>query len=227
MRRRKKKKTKNITARRLPITKRKNTTKSFQNKIVVGLKGIFGDDMVEKEWDVAKDSQDAWSRKLYCPRIDVAVRPFNTTGNIKRNNRIIDAKIEEYRAFIAELVDKAETEVGSVDNFLSNKNENPRCFLAIEIENSGTRKHMLGDIANASIIAAIGIVVPLNKSTLNGFKRIKKYIQFATEVDKIEAIFNNVLVINRDNFINIISSFQARHIDEGPSGEENLCRRDL
>lgn len=103
---------------------------------------------------------------MYCPRIDIAVGPFNIRRNIEEDNRIINAKINEHKAFITKLVDKAETYVGNVDEFLRNKNRNPRCFLAIEIEKSGTRKHLLGDIANASVIAAIGIVVPLNKSKL-------------------------------------------------------------
>jgi hypothetical protein len=181
-------------------------TSIYQDFVEEKLKSIFGRDVVKKEWDIAKDSQDDVRRdKMYCPRIDVAVGPFNISGEIARDNqRILDA-IDLHRDFIQKLVDRSETPVGDIDIFLRYKNSNPRCLLAIEIEKSGTRKHLLGDIANVSIIASIGIVVPLNKSKLNGFKGIKKYIEFAASVGKVDASFNNVLVISQDNFASIIS----------------------
>ena len=179
--------------------------KEYQNFVSEKLMSIFGEDNVIKEWDVAKGSRDDYSRELYCPRIDLAVGPFNISRNIERDAGIISSTVNLHREFIGKLVGKSETNVGSVDDFLSNKNRNPRCFLAIEIEKSGTRKHMLGDIANASIIAAIGIVVPMTQSTLNGFKGIKKYVQFATSVGKLNPSFNNVLVVSQENFTQIIS----------------------
>jgi len=178
--------------------------KEYQNFVVEKLGSVFGVDNVKKEWDVAKDSRDGYGRELYCPRIDVAVGPFNISRNIERDNRIIYMAVNTYKGFIRKLVNKSETNVGSVDDFLSNKNRNPRCFMAIEIEKSGTRKHLLGNIANVSIIAGIGIVVPMNQSNLNGFKGIKKYIEFATSVGKANHSFNNVLVISQGNFTKII-----------------------
>lgn len=67
------------------------------------------------------------------------------------------------------------------------------CMLAIEIENSGSIKHMLGNITNVSILGSIGIVIPFNEKKLALCKRMKKYVTFATEVEKIKDVFKNVL----------------------------------
>lgn len=180
-------------------------TTVYQDSVVKGFEAIFGEGNVIREWDVAKESMDDYTRKLYCPRIDVAVGPLNIERSVSRNNQKIEEAVLEYKWFIKKLLANSEAHVGSVGDFLSMRNMNPRCFLAVEIENSGTRKHLLGDVVNVSIIGAIGLVVPLNRSRLNGFKGIKKYIEFAMAVGKLKSSFNNVIVINRDNFLNVIS----------------------
>jgi len=180
-------------------------TEIYQKAVVTNLQAIFGKRNVREEWDVATGSTDGYKRELYCPVIDVAVGPFNTNGEVDINTREINLTVENYKPFITKLLQFSETEVGSLDEFLNFRNHNPRCFLAIEIEKSGTRKHLLGDVANTSIIGAIGIVVPLDQSKLNGFKAIKKYIKFATSVGKLPPNFNNVLVIRHDNFLRIIN----------------------
>lgn len=180
-------------------------TAGYQADVVEKLKIIFGEDNVKNEWNVAKDSQDDYGRHLYCPRIDVAVGPFNISGEITRDNQRIIEVIEQHNVFIRKLVDNSETFVGNADDFLASRNKNPRCFLTIELEKSGSRKHLLGDIANASIIGAFGVVVGMNEDKLDAFKKIKKYIHFATQVDKLPKTFNNVIVLSRAKFMEIIS----------------------
>lgn len=63
---------------------------SDQNEMFAQLKRLFGDDNVFKEWDVAKNSKDAYTRELYCPRVDFAVGRFNIDANIDYNNRLIE-----------------------------------------------------------------------------------------------------------------------------------------
>jgi len=178
----------------------------YQDKAFAKLKIIFGEENVKKEWDVAKDSRDDYGRHLYCPRIDIAVGPFNISREIIRDNQKIQSAIERHNNFIEQLVAKSETLVGDTNYLLRSKNKNPRCFLAIELENSGSRKHLLGDIANVSIIGAFGIVVAMNDSKLKAFKRIKEYINFATQVQKLPETFNNVVVLNQDKFMDICES---------------------
>jgi hypothetical protein len=83
--------------------------------------------------------------------------------------------------------------------------------MAIEIEASGSRKHLLGDVANASIIGAIGIIIPFDEDKLNQFIKLGNYLDFATKVGKIRAVFNNVLVVERNQFIQLVSQYDVRH----------------
>lgn len=190
----------------MPRGERGHELKEYQNRVVASLKTLFGERNVKKEWDVAKDSQDAFTRQLYCPRLDIAVGPFNIDGNIYHNNEAIDRALTANQNFISRLFSLSEDREDSLHEFLEHKNKNPRCLLAIEIEDSGSRKHMLGDIANASIIGSIGVIVPFNSEKLSHFKRIRKYVEFATHAGKIKTIFQNVLIISRSNFQEALNS---------------------
>jgi hypothetical protein len=181
-------------------------TEQYQSQIYEQLSKIFGRSNVKKEWDVAKASRDDYTRNLYCPRIDLAVGPFNIDRNVERNMNILENACKTHERVIRNLFDHSRANSGDFNYFLGHKNTHGRCLLAVEIENSGTRKHMLGDIVNSSIIGAIGIVVPLNNEKLKGFIRLHKYLKFATSVGKTEAIFNNVLIIDRKTFLRILSN---------------------
>lgn len=185
----------------MPRGERGQELKGYQERAASSLKTLFAECNVKKEWDVAKDSQDAFTRQLYCPRLDIAVGPFNIDGNIYRNNEVIDRALTTNKNFISRLFSLSEDREDSLSDFLEHKNKNPRCLLAIEIEDSGSRKHMLGDIANVSIIGSIGVIVPFNPEKLGHFKRIRKYVAFATQAGKIKTIFQNVLIISKDHFL--------------------------
>lgn len=162
---------------------------------------IFGEDNVKKEWSVTKDSQDGYARGLYAPRLDIAVGPFNIDGRIEENNAAIIRTLDDNKDIIECLIKSEEYSIRPFRELRSNINKNPRCFLAIEIEKSGSRKHMLGNIVNASIIGAIGIVVPFDDKALAAYKRINEYITFAAEVKKTRSVFKNVLIIKNQAFI--------------------------
>jgi hypothetical protein len=165
---------------------------------------IFGEDNVKKEWSVTKDSQDGYARGLYAPRLDIAVGPFNINGRIEENNAAIIRTLDDNKDIIERLIESAECSIPTFRELRSNRNKNPRCFLAIEIEKSGSRKHMLGNIANTSIIGALGIVVPFDDKALIAYKRICDYINFAAEVGKTRGIFKNVLIIKNQAFIHCL-----------------------
>ncbi len=188
----------------MPRLSRGEDTKAYQNKVIPVLKRIFGEHNVRKEWDVAKDAQDDYTRELYCPRIDVAVGPFNIDDNVGSNNLKIESALVRHKPLLARVASLSEMKVGGIDEFLAMRNRNPRCLLGIEIENSGTRKHRFGDIANASIMGAVGIVVPLNQETLNSFVKLLKYISFVTNAGKLRPSFNNVVVLSRTNFLKLL-----------------------
>lgn len=200
----------------MPKGNRGMEVRDFQELVYSSLKRIFGENNAKKEWNVAKNSTDDFIRKLYCPRLDLAVGPFNIDRKITYNNTEIEKAIRYYRSFIDKMFNNSEQRDGNFDEFLNKRNINPRCFLAIEIENSGTSKHMLGNIANVSIIGSIGVVIPFNDRQLSNCKRIKEYVDFATEVKKIKAIFENILVIDKENFLKVLTMELSRAQAKSP-----------
>lgn len=177
-------------------------TKDFQRQAVAGLQTCFGEANVKNEWDIGKDSKDDLQRsEMYCPRPDIAVGPFNTT-------REHIAYRPLYRNSVIErLFDCAINVTGQYDDFINaNVNPNPRSLLAIEIEKTGNRKHRLGDIANASIVGGIGIVIPLTPEVCANFLKIINFLDFASGVGKLSSrVFQNVLLIKPDDFLNVIT----------------------
>lgn len=188
-------------------------TTKYQNFVLDEFRRIFGEENAEREWYVAKDSKDDWSRRMYCPRIDVIVGPKNTNLNVKSNTIKIHDTVKKYRDLLEQLWNVAEgSRGGTFEGFLRYENPNPRVFLAVEIGNSGSRKHCLGDIANVSIIGCFGVVVPLNSKMFECYKRLRRYITYVTRVGKLESVFNNVLIIKKENFKRVILQYQTNQI---------------
>ncbi len=178
----------------------KKETKKYQDKITKLLSKIFGKLNVEKEWDVAKNSQDEFTRSLYCPRIDIVVGPFNITRSVENNIEGINNAHRQIPLFIEGL-----KQISGIQ--LEEYNKNPRCFIAIEIEKGGTRKHMLGDIVNASSIGNIGIIIPWNNKAYNAFERIKRYLDFIKTVKKTSHSPKNLLIIRKTKFRNFLVGY--------------------
>ena len=88
-----------------------------------------------------EETEEEWSH--YSPRVDIAVGPFDTVGGSKE---ILNA-----------------SEKDALTSFLkkhtADVNPHPNCLVAIEIGYTGTRKHRMGDLVNASLIGHVGIVV--------------------------------------------------------------------
>jgi len=194
----------------MPRGRTSKEIEGYQELVCNTLQGIFGETDVKKEWNVAKDSKDDFTRELYCPRLDVAVGPFNIDRDIERNKSAIKTLAHIHRDFIDRMLRYSQQQGNNVESFLENANPNPRCFLAIEIENSGSSKHMLGNIANVSIIGSIGVVIPFNYKKASLCNRIKKYVTFATQVGKTEDVFKNVLIIDKENFLRVLEGIRRR-----------------
>ena len=178
----------------------KRETEKYQDKITKLLSKIFGEISVAKEWDVAKNSQDEFTRSLYCPRIDIAVGPFNKTRDVENNIEGINNAHRQFHSFIRDL-----KQISGIR--LEAYNENPRCLIAIEIEKRGTRKHMLGDIINASSIGKIGIIIPWDDKAFNAFERIKRYLDFIKTVKKTSYGPKNLLMIPKTRLKNFLENF--------------------
>lgn len=181
------------------VTERKVT--KFRNKCVSRLKKIYGTDNVKKEWDVAKGSLDDLTRNLYCPRIDIAVGPFNISRRILEDYEKISHAYEENRDFVQSLNSRSIIRIREENEL----NRNPRCLLAIEIENTGSRKTRVGSIINASAIGKIGVIVAWTPEVLNELERVEDYLRFLRTVGKIPQAFKNILIVGKTDFSEILN----------------------
>lgn len=173
-------------------------TKTIQKEIVsLFSKRLNGVSVIE-EWNVAKNRSDDFDRTvLYAPRVDVAIGPFMINAVTKEEKERFDNASESNKQLIDELIEIGE----EFKPFEYNKN--PRCLIAVEIENSGSIKHHIGDITNASILGKIGLIVPTSEKSYKTFKRIMAYLEFAQKNNKINNnVFKNIVLIKSDTLIN-------------------------
>ncbi len=145
--------------------------RDYKKKLLPLLQNIFGNNFVEKEWDSYKyDTHFSNHKEVYGPRHDVAIKPFNSYGDLDcgvdntksmQNHRLIKVLIKDKL--------EAGCKIKDVWNSFS------RCFIGIEIEFSGSSKHILGSLINASVSGSIGIVIG-NKDNLKKIQRIYDYL---------------------------------------------------
>jgi hypothetical protein len=172
---------------------------------------LFPQGSIKKEWDAAKNSQDDFDRnEFYAPRVDIAIGPFNIDRQIEINNRRFSTLIQDNLEFLHKLYDISHLgenlEYISFDSYLQTLNKNPRCFIALEIENTKAAKRALGDIVNASAMGKIGIVIPVGQDKYEMFIKIKKYFHYLEQVGKLEGNFRNLLIIEASKFIESFSN---------------------
>ena len=173
--------------------------KEYQTEVLSKLERIFVDGGVVPEWDVARNSEDEFTRALYSPRLDFAVGPFNIDANIIWNNNRIDEFYVRFQLFLQKL-----KSMSDMNDSTFKPNKNPRCFLAIELEDKTSRKHRIGTIINASAMGKIGIIVAANESVFRSFQRIRKYLVFLQEVSKSNYNPKNVMILKKEDFLRIL-----------------------
>lgn len=189
-------------------------TKQYEEKIAKLLSEYFSYFSLIKDEDI-KQQWPAFSKtKGYSPRIDVAIGPFSIEDGQCLNNKYNDL-INNAKTFLDACFNGFKKNVSNFDRDISEIeinyqfNSNARCFLAIEIEKSGSRKHRLGDIVNVSALGKIGLVIAWDSDILNSFLRIMKYFEFLKEVKKNKIETKNVMILERNQFLEIVKSLPA------------------
>ena len=178
-------------------------TKQIQGEITnLFNEKLKGGISAKKEWRVTKERTDGYDGKLlYAPIIDIGIEPFL----IHYVTPLEKSKLEKAFSENKILIEKIKRRGKIFDEF--EPNMNPRCLIAIEIETSGSRKHLLGDIINASIFGKIGLIVPTNEKNFKSFERIMEYLQFAQKNKKIKnKVLNNVILIKSDELIEVLKN---------------------
>lgn len=138
---------------------------------------VFEGEEIRYEWDVARWAEDEFEReRLYTPRLDCAVGPFNITMNRKMNIRKINAAFKKYEWMFSSLNWRVDADF----------NKNPRCMVGIEYEKRTTRKHRLGSVFNLSVLAKVGIIVAHDQTVYNSFSRLRNYFDYLTRHYKLE-----------------------------------------
>jgi hypothetical protein len=149
-------------------------------------------------------------RRIYAPRVDIAVGPFAIRG---RYIEQYGALLDETRAFIDKLVEKhnenvhereGATHLGKIRDF----NANARCLLCIEIEESGSRKHCLGNLVNVSALGRVGILVARTPKVLRAFVRQREYLRFLAEVGKNTFRTDNALVLTAEQLTECLAELR-------------------
>lgn len=140
-------------------------------------------------------------RRIYAPVVDVAVGPFATERQYEARYAEL---LERTRVFVEHLIEKhnqnvEETEQTSFES-ITYFNESARCLLCIEIEESGGRKHCLGDLVNASALGGIGLLILRSDKVVRTFVRQRRYLRYLADVGKNTFKTTNALVLTEDQF---------------------------
>jgi hypothetical protein len=162
------------------------------------------------------------SFRSYSPIIDISVGPFSETRGASLwgqydsladfSRDMIDEMLVQFRQNYQDFGHgffriEERTLPTSYQDFLSQSqgvNWNARCFLAIEVEDSGSPKHLLGDMINVSIAGRIGLVIGYNQPKYETLLRQLDYIAYSVEAKKIKFNSKNILVLKPDQFENAI-----------------------
>ena len=83
-------------------------------------------------------------------------------------------------------------------------NQGARCFLAIEIEGKGSRKHTMGGMINAAALGKIGIATATDEKELRKQLMIRRYLIFLSDFGKSTIDTRNLLVVTTKQLANAI-----------------------
>lgn len=179
------------------------SAKIYQNRISELLKNKFPEQEIIEEWTAFKGLP-----YQYALRVDIAIGPFSVIPGRNQRSQYNDLFVQErMRAFLEQIyayhllnVDQSwlyEIRIPKFETLIL-KNQNARCFLAFEIENSSSKKHIMGSIVNAASLGRIGIGVAYNESAKRSFLRILNYLAFLKRVEKNTYSTTNFLIITKE-----------------------------
>jgi hypothetical protein len=190
--------------------------KTSQHHWLHGLTARFGSECV-KEWSAFARTTDRYS-----PRLDIAVGPFSTEAGARRT-AAYRSLAQTHRRFLEQLwgyhsenerQHNASSSRATPDlESALDANRNARCFLAIEIENEVSRKHLMGGIINAVSLGHLGVAIGWNEGKVHAMFRARAYLYFLESVDKPTMRVANLLILSRDQANEAFMS-----TDESPGG---------
>jgi hypothetical protein len=181
----------------------------YQQQIKDALDRLY--DEVRIQWCAFRGE----GRDTYAPRVDIAVGPFAT------NRKYIEeytALMHGTRHFIEGLVERHNHNADGIGPSLTFEdilhfNDNARCLISIEIEESGGRKHCLGNLVNVSSLGRVGLLIARTGTVLRTFLRQRAYFRFLEDVGKNTFKTANALVLSAEQFDDCLRQIPLRAQD--------------
>ena len=187
----------------------------FQREIADKLTALLVKQGYESEVKAPWSAFSGYGRRIYSPRVDIAVGPFATENRrceqeydrkVNGCNQLIDTWVDMFRQNWQSVIGDRYWRVplhspsGYRDFIEHGANRNARCFIAIEVENETTRKHLMGSIINAGALGRVGILVAWQEEALRAAIRMRAYFDFLQEAEKRTFNMSDVIVLSRNQF---------------------------
>jgi hypothetical protein len=182
---------------------------NYQKMIANMLGKLYPSSPILTEW------KSVFDKGIYSPRVDIAVGPFAVPKGQQFADEY-DNLMNSSESFICRMIQCHLNHVGSQDGDtpaqvlerLKNANPNARCFMAVEVENKTSTKHIVGATINATALGRIGIVVAGTERALGKSIRVVKYLS-----SKGHGIFQfnaaNLLILSKDELQHAIQDTKA------------------
>jgi hypothetical protein len=183
------------------------TEREYRNEVKKSLSRIYEE--VESPWYPFREC----GRRIYSPAIDIAVGPFAIENRYEdQYTRLLNQTrefIEKLIGFHNRNIDEEHIDVrtSSFINIL-HFNDNARCLMGIEIENTGSRKHCIGDLVNAAALGRVGVLIAWSPEILRAFLRQRAYLEFLFRVGKNTFKTDNALILTRQQFDECLNTTQ-------------------
>lgn len=192
------------------------TPKEYQVELTQMLMAKFKPAPVTSSWRPFE----GMGRRIYQPVVDIAIGPFATEGRyiteydnlIRDESSLIDEWAQMFQSNWHNVIGDHYFAVPppkpkSYEDYLGiNSNQNARCFMAIEIENKNSKKHMMGSIINAGALGRVGILVAWHDSALRTAIRMRQYFSFLRTAEKRTFDMSGVLILTKDQFEDSLSN---------------------
>ena len=184
----------------------------YQRDLRDRLAEVFRATPVDVEW---RARVEFGGRSVYSPRLDVAVGPFA----IEENREVAyDGMVNRHRNLLERLFDAHRFNLVSHDCSIDGldvrrvveRNRNARCFLAVEIENQVSRKHLMGGAINAAALGRVGIAVGWSDRQVNSLIRLRSYLLFLARVGKNAFDPANLLILGPDQLMRCLATPRRR-----------------
>jgi hypothetical protein len=192
-----------------PLSAETSELYAYQQEIRKLLADACPECPVHTEWAAMTDEAG-----IYSPRLDVAVGPFATHDIFADTYDDLCGEHVQFLEYLHAAHSENVEAFGLRPNHLSltdtvAKNWNARCWLAIEIENMVSHKHLMGGAINAAALGRIGLAVAWREINLKRFVRMREYLLFLASVGKNTFDPSNLLILSADQLMEALHAYLA------------------